>query len=104
MASKRRNMFHKNKKQETTEIGTCNLPPFCDWGSRGWGSEDLDHKKLKEKIKYLRMPSNRSSCSSCSSEGSTRILIQPRSNAKMSWIICTLGLILLVILITFATL
>ncbi|KAL1116091.1 hypothetical protein AAG570_005586 [Ranatra chinensis] len=30
MASERRNMFHKNKKQETTEISTCNLPPFCD--------------------------------------------------------------------------
>ncbi|KAL1129903.1 hypothetical protein AAG570_012847 [Ranatra chinensis] len=31
MASKRRNLFHKNKKQETTEIGPCNLPPFCDF-------------------------------------------------------------------------
>ncbi|KAL1139010.1 hypothetical protein AAG570_009071 [Ranatra chinensis] len=31
MASKRRNMFHKNKTQETTENGRCNLPPFCDW-------------------------------------------------------------------------
>ncbi|KAL1124763.1 hypothetical protein AAG570_001384 [Ranatra chinensis] len=30
MASKRRNMFHKNKTQETTEEGRCNLPPFCD--------------------------------------------------------------------------
>ncbi|KAL1115741.1 hypothetical protein AAG570_006031 [Ranatra chinensis] len=30
MASKRRNIFYENKKQETTEIGTCNLPPFCD--------------------------------------------------------------------------
>ncbi|KAL1123425.1 hypothetical protein AAG570_002505 [Ranatra chinensis] len=30
MASKRRNMFYENKKQETTEIDTCNLPPFCD--------------------------------------------------------------------------
>ncbi|KAL1115228.1 hypothetical protein AAG570_007259 [Ranatra chinensis] len=29
MASKRRNMFQKNKTQETTENGTCNLPPFC---------------------------------------------------------------------------
>ncbi|KAL1122361.1 hypothetical protein AAG570_003766 [Ranatra chinensis] len=28
MASKRRNMFYKNKKQ-MMEIGTCNLPPFC---------------------------------------------------------------------------
>ncbi|KAL1117850.1 hypothetical protein AAG570_004165 [Ranatra chinensis] len=27
MASKRRNMFFQNKKQETT----CNLPSFCDW-------------------------------------------------------------------------
>ncbi|KAL1117759.1 hypothetical protein AAG570_004074 [Ranatra chinensis] len=31
MASKRRNMFQKNKTQETTENGSCNLPPFCDW-------------------------------------------------------------------------
>ncbi|KAL1139005.1 hypothetical protein AAG570_009066 [Ranatra chinensis] len=31
MASKRRNMFYQNKKQETTEIGRGNLPPFCDW-------------------------------------------------------------------------
>ncbi|KAL1116747.1 hypothetical protein AAG570_005219 [Ranatra chinensis] len=23
-------MFHKNNKQETTERGTCNLPPFCE--------------------------------------------------------------------------
>ncbi|KAL1123791.1 hypothetical protein AAG570_001564 [Ranatra chinensis] len=30
MASKRRNMFYQNRKQETTEIGTCNLPSFCD--------------------------------------------------------------------------
>ncbi|KAL1117415.1 hypothetical protein AAG570_004741 [Ranatra chinensis] len=30
MASKRRNVFYENKKQETTEIGTCNLPAFCD--------------------------------------------------------------------------
>ncbi|KAL1122825.1 hypothetical protein AAG570_003151 [Ranatra chinensis] len=30
MASKRRNMFCENKKQETTEIDTCNLQPFCD--------------------------------------------------------------------------
>ncbi|KAL1115107.1 hypothetical protein AAG570_007138 [Ranatra chinensis] len=30
MASKRRNMFLENKKQETTEIGTCNLSSFCD--------------------------------------------------------------------------
>ncbi|KAL1110346.1 hypothetical protein AAG570_007877 [Ranatra chinensis] len=30
MASMRRNMFYQNKKQETTEIGTRNLPPFCD--------------------------------------------------------------------------
>ncbi|KAL1115234.1 hypothetical protein AAG570_007265 [Ranatra chinensis] len=30
MASKRRNMFHKNKTQETTEEGRCNLPPFCE--------------------------------------------------------------------------
>ncbi|KAL1138375.1 hypothetical protein AAG570_008439 [Ranatra chinensis] len=30
-ASKRRNMFHKNKTQETTENGACNLPPFCDF-------------------------------------------------------------------------
>ncbi|KAL1124185.1 hypothetical protein AAG570_001955 [Ranatra chinensis] len=30
MASKRRNMFQKNKTQETTENGGCNLPPFCD--------------------------------------------------------------------------
>ncbi|KAL1140043.1 hypothetical protein AAG570_007020 [Ranatra chinensis] len=29
MASKRRNMFHKNKMQETTENDTSNLPPFC---------------------------------------------------------------------------
>ncbi|KAL1140620.1 hypothetical protein AAG570_000550 [Ranatra chinensis] len=29
MASKRRNMFYENRKQETTEIGTCNLPSFC---------------------------------------------------------------------------
>ncbi|KAL1129230.1 hypothetical protein AAG570_013759 [Ranatra chinensis] len=29
MASKRRNMFQKNKTQETTENGRCNLPPFC---------------------------------------------------------------------------
>ncbi|KAL1131813.1 hypothetical protein AAG570_011425 [Ranatra chinensis] len=29
-AFKRRNMFYENKKQETTEIGTCNLPSFCD--------------------------------------------------------------------------
>ncbi|KAL1117658.1 hypothetical protein AAG570_003973 [Ranatra chinensis] len=28
MASERRNMFYENKKQETTEIGTCNLPSF----------------------------------------------------------------------------
>ncbi|KAL1115702.1 hypothetical protein AAG570_005992 [Ranatra chinensis] len=25
-----RSTFYENKKQETTEIGTCNLPPFCD--------------------------------------------------------------------------
>ncbi|KAL1132552.1 hypothetical protein AAG570_010504 [Ranatra chinensis] len=31
MVSKRRNMFYQNKKQEPTEIGTCNLPPFCDY-------------------------------------------------------------------------
>ncbi|KAL1140711.1 hypothetical protein AAG570_000641 [Ranatra chinensis] len=30
MASKRRNMFYESKKQDTTEIGTCNLPAFCD--------------------------------------------------------------------------
>ncbi|KAL1124623.1 hypothetical protein AAG570_001247 [Ranatra chinensis] len=30
MASKRRNMIYQNKKQETTEIDACNLPPFCD--------------------------------------------------------------------------
>ncbi|KAL1122864.1 hypothetical protein AAG570_003190 [Ranatra chinensis] len=30
MSSKRRNMFYENKKQETTEINTCNLPPFCN--------------------------------------------------------------------------
>ncbi|KAL1130088.1 hypothetical protein AAG570_013027 [Ranatra chinensis] len=29
MASKRRN--YENKKQKTTEIGTCTLPPFCDY-------------------------------------------------------------------------
>ncbi|KAL1129406.1 hypothetical protein AAG570_013933 [Ranatra chinensis] len=28
MASKRRNRFYQNKKQETTEIATCNLPSF----------------------------------------------------------------------------
>ncbi|KAL1117862.1 hypothetical protein AAG570_004175 [Ranatra chinensis] len=28
MACKRRNMFYQNKKQETTEIGTCNLPSY----------------------------------------------------------------------------
>ncbi|KAL1129840.1 hypothetical protein AAG570_012784 [Ranatra chinensis] len=32
MASKRRNMFHENNKQETREIGTRNLPSFCDYG------------------------------------------------------------------------
>ncbi|KAL1123833.1 hypothetical protein AAG570_001604 [Ranatra chinensis] len=30
MASKRRNMFHKNKTQETTGNSTRNLPPFCE--------------------------------------------------------------------------
>ncbi|KAL1138933.1 hypothetical protein AAG570_008995 [Ranatra chinensis] len=30
MASKYRNVFYKNKNQETTEVGTCNLPPICD--------------------------------------------------------------------------
>ncbi|KAL1110222.1 hypothetical protein AAG570_008299 [Ranatra chinensis] len=30
MASKRRNMFHKNKTRETTENDMCKLPPFCD--------------------------------------------------------------------------
>ncbi|KAL1117041.1 hypothetical protein AAG570_004369 [Ranatra chinensis] len=37
-------MFYENKKQETTEIGTCNLPSFCDLGLtflhplQGWSS------------------------------------------------------------------
>ncbi|KAL1121955.1 hypothetical protein AAG570_003363 [Ranatra chinensis] len=35
MAPKRRNMFYENKKQETTKIGTCNLPPFCDLAGIG---------------------------------------------------------------------
>ncbi|KAL1122417.1 hypothetical protein AAG570_002748 [Ranatra chinensis] len=26
-----RRFFQKNKTQETTENGMCNLPPFCDW-------------------------------------------------------------------------
>ncbi|KAL1116261.1 hypothetical protein AAG570_005756 [Ranatra chinensis] len=30
MASKRRNMFYENEKQETTEIDTCNLPSSCE--------------------------------------------------------------------------
>ncbi|KAL1123150.1 hypothetical protein AAG570_002237 [Ranatra chinensis] len=38
MASKRRNMFQKNKTQETTENDTCNLPPFCDL-RHYWSSE-----------------------------------------------------------------
>ncbi|KAL1132285.1 hypothetical protein AAG570_010242 [Ranatra chinensis] len=29
MASKRRNMSYENKKQEKTEIDTCNWPSFC---------------------------------------------------------------------------
>ncbi|KAL1138120.1 hypothetical protein AAG570_009812 [Ranatra chinensis] len=33
MASKRRNIFYQNKKQETTEIGPCNLPPLFDFMS-----------------------------------------------------------------------
>ncbi|KAL1131063.1 hypothetical protein AAG570_012300 [Ranatra chinensis] len=35
MASKRRITFYENKKQETTEIGTRNLPSFCDLGQVG---------------------------------------------------------------------
>ncbi|KAL1116170.1 hypothetical protein AAG570_005665 [Ranatra chinensis] len=34
MASKGRNMFYENKKQETKEIGTCNLPTLCDFRPR----------------------------------------------------------------------
>ncbi|KAL1138256.1 hypothetical protein AAG570_009945 [Ranatra chinensis] len=30
MASKRRNMYQKNTKQETTKINMCDLSPFCD--------------------------------------------------------------------------
>ncbi|KAL1122823.1 hypothetical protein AAG570_003149 [Ranatra chinensis] len=47
MASKRRNMFYKNKKQETTEIGTGNLPPFCDCMSCRHSTRGLAKKKAK---------------------------------------------------------
>ncbi|KAL1116551.1 hypothetical protein AAG570_005023 [Ranatra chinensis] len=34
MTSKRRNTFYQNKKRETTEIGTCNLPSFYEHSER----------------------------------------------------------------------
>ncbi|KAL1122515.1 hypothetical protein AAG570_002846 [Ranatra chinensis] len=42
-------MFHKNRTQETTENGRCNLPPFCDssfstFGNGGWSREQLEQK------------------------------------------------------------
>ncbi|KAL1122036.1 hypothetical protein AAG570_003442 [Ranatra chinensis] len=42
MASKRQNMFFENKKQETTEIGPCNLPPFCILTSAGYSSSSKE--------------------------------------------------------------
>ncbi|KAL1123996.1 hypothetical protein AAG570_001766 [Ranatra chinensis] len=50
MASKRRNVFQKNKTQETTENGRCNLPPFC--------GRNMFYKKKKQDIKEIGIKAN----------------------------------------------
>ncbi|KAL1129858.1 hypothetical protein AAG570_012802 [Ranatra chinensis] len=48
-------MFHKNKTQETTENGTCNLPPFCDLCGVFLNIERvIENIKLRSQIPVLK--------------------------------------------------
>ncbi|KAL1139562.1 hypothetical protein AAG570_006544 [Ranatra chinensis] len=54
LASMRRNMFYKNKEQDTTEIGTCNLPPFCSSVLDAFSAPKVKNDLEKMKSDWLK--------------------------------------------------
>ncbi|KAL1117505.1 hypothetical protein AAG570_003824 [Ranatra chinensis] len=81
MASMRRNMFYKNKKQETTEIGTCNLPSFCD--SAAWvGREVARWEKVAAQREDQEGGAMSSALGPCGDEGVELEMLGLRQNAS----------------------